>query len=514
MKPEWRRYAPVGLLVSLLAAVATAVFYFLYREFNLLVQISLALTILGLAVFAFLDPDRVRISLTGRQARYGSNALVLTLAFVGILVVINYFVYQNSKRWDLTQDKTFTLSTETLDALKSLPEPVKATGFFSAQVSSTTAKELLDQYKFNSDGKFTYEFVDPYNNPVAAETAKITRDGTIVLALGANQELITTVSEQEITNGLVRLMNPERRKIYFLTGHGERSLDQSDQQGLSQIKRSLEGKNYLVESLNLLASNTIPDDAKVIVVAGPVKPVSAGEVDLLGQWVAKGGSLIIAEEPPVMTQFGTDPDPLADYLAQTWGILLGNDFVIDQSSNQPSVAIGANWGSHAIVQKLTGMVAVMPSARSISIQKVDGVTQANLVSTFSQAWGETDVEALKGQGSVAPDAGVDAIGPLTLAVAAESLNGTGKVVVFGDVDFVSDGFFTAYANSDLFINSVDWSAGKADLISLTPKDSTSRTMIAPQKLTLNLLLLGLVIVLPGVPLILGIVIWIQRRRRG
>jgi ABC-type uncharacterized transport system involved in gliding motility auxiliary subunit len=266
--------------------------------------------------------------------------------------------------------------------------------------------------------------------------------------------------------------------------------------------------------LNLLASNTIPDDAKVIVVAGPVKPVSAGEVDLLGQWVAKGGSLIIAEEPPVMTQFGTDPDPLADYLAQTWGILLGNDFVIDQSSNQPSVAIGANWGSHAIVQKLTGMVAVMPSARSISIQKVDGVTQANLVSTFSQAWGETDVEALKGQGSVAPDAGVDAIGPLTLAVAAESLNGTGKVVVFGDVDFVSDGFFTAYANSDLFINSVDWSAGKADLISLTPKDSTSRTMIAPQKLTLNLLLLGLVIVLPGVPLILGIVIWIQRRRRG
>ena len=135
MKPELRRYAPVGLLVALLAIVAAAVFYILYREFNLQVKISLGIFILGLAAFAFLDPDRVRISFTGRQARYGSNALVLTLAFVGVLVVVNYLFYTNSKQWDLTQDKSFTLSTETLDALKGLKEPVMT-------VSLSTIKTL------------------------------------------------------------------------------------------------------------------------------------------------------------------------------------------------------------------------------------------------------------------------------------------------------------------------------------------------------------------------------------
>ena len=514
MKPELRRYAPVGLLVALLAIVAAAVFYILYREFNLQVKISLGIFILGLAAFAFLDPDRVRISFTGRQARYGSNALVLTLAFVGVLVVVNYLFYTNSKQWDLTQDKSFTLSTETLDALKGLKEPVKATAFFSTQISSETADLLLNQYKVHSDGNFTYEFVDPYNEPVLAETAKITRDGTIALSMGGNQELVTSATEQEMTNALLRLLNPERSKIYFLTGHGERQLTGSDQTGLAGIKRVLEGKNYQIEPLNLLASNTIPTDAEVIVIAGPQKPVSTAEVELLKQFLANDGILIVAEEPPIMTDFGEEADHLAEYLAQSWGIVLGNNFVVDQTSNTPSVAIGADWGSHAIVQKLAGNAVVFPSARSVSIEMVEGISQVKLVSTMAQAWGETDVEALKGNGQVQPDEEVDLIGPITLAVAAENLSGQGKVVVFGDVDFMSDAYFAYYVNSDLIVNTVDWAAGKEDLISLTPKETTSRTVIPPQKVTMNLIMLGLIGVIPGVPLILGVITWIQRRRRG
>lgn len=514
MKPEWRRYAPVGLLVSLLAVVAAAVFYILYREFNLQIQISLALFVLGLAAFALLDPDRVRISISGRQARYGSNALVLTLAFVGVLVVINYLVYQASQRWDLTEDKEFTLSVETLDALKGLEEPVHAKAFFSTNVSSEQAEKVLQQYRTNSNGKFTYEFIDPYDNPVAAEEAKITRDGTIMLSMSGNNELVTSTTEQEMTNGLLRLLNPERRKIYFLTGHGEYLLDQSGEKGLALVKRTLEGKNYQVEALNLLASNQIPADAEVIVVAGPQKPVSAAEVELLKQFLAGGGVLMVAEEPPVMTQFGDEADPLADYLAQSWGLSLGNNFVVDQNSQTPSVAIGANWGSHVIVQKLKGLVAVFPSSRSVSLSSVEGISQVELVSTLPQAWGETDIEALKGNGQVQPDADVDLIGPITLAAVAENLAGQGKVVVFGDVDFLSDSFFGYYANSDLIVNALDWAAGKEDLISLTPKDSTARTVIPPQKLTMNMLLLGLIIVMPGVPLVLGVVTWISRRRRG
>ncbi|HEY5668521.1 MAG TPA: hypothetical protein VIS10_00910, partial [Anaerolineales bacterium] len=135
MKPEWRRFAPVGLYLAILAALTSISLYVIQREWNLYLQISLGVVLLGLAIFALLDPGRVRTALTGRQARYGSNALVMAVAFVGILVVVNYLGYKNSKRWDLTEDKQNTLATETLDTLANLPEPVEALGFYTARIS-------------------------------------------------------------------------------------------------------------------------------------------------------------------------------------------------------------------------------------------------------------------------------------------------------------------------------------------------------------------------------------------
>ncbi len=275
MKPEWRRFAPIGLYLSLIAALASIGLYIVQREFNLYLQICLGLIIVGLALYALLDPERVRQLLTGRQARYGSNALVLSLAFVGIVVVLNYLVFQHSKRWDLTEDKQYTLAPETLDTLKNLKEPVMAQAFFTKRMSTDQAQVMLDQYKTNSNGKFNYMFIDPERNPVLAEQSNITRDGTIVLSMGELKEPVSNVSEQEMTGALVRLLNPEQRTIYFLTGHGEYSPEDSGEKSFAQVKRTLESKNYLVKTLNLLASNQIPDDAKVIVVAGPQKPVSS-----------------------------------------------------------------------------------------------------------------------------------------------------------------------------------------------------------------------------------------------
>jgi ABC-type uncharacterized transport system involved in gliding motility auxiliary subunit len=184
MKQTWRRFAPIGLWLALIAALAAGVLYILQREWNLYLQICLALVIIGLALFAILDPERVRVALTGRQARYGSNVLVMSLAFLGILVVVNYLVHQNSKRWDLTENKENTLAKETIDTLQKLPETVKAQAFFTQRTSSDQAKTLLDQYKFESGGKFDYQFIDPEANPVAAQQAGITRDGMIVLKMG------------------------------------------------------------------------------------------------------------------------------------------------------------------------------------------------------------------------------------------------------------------------------------------------------------------------------------------
>jgi ABC-type uncharacterized transport system involved in gliding motility auxiliary subunit len=517
MKPEWRRFAPVGLYLALLAVLASIGLYVVYRQLNLALQISLGLILVGLALFALLDPERVRRALTGRQARYGSNALVLTLAFTGIIVVTNYLIFNNSKRWDLTQEKRYTLAPETIETLSKLSAPVNAKAFFTSQTSSDQARDLLEQYKFNSDGKFDYEFIDPNENPVEAEQAKITRDGTIVLTLDAQQEPVTAASEQELTSALVRLMNPEKKAVYFLTGHGERNPDDSGDQAYSILKRTLESKNYVVATLNLLSESQVPADAKVIVVAGPDKPVTQSEVEKLKGFVDGGGAMIVMEEPLPLVEFGDSPDPLADYLAQNWNISLGSDIVVDPSSQQLFAPYAAGYGQSPITEKIKNTTSLFPSVRSVSVltNTISGVSPLELVFTSQNSWAETTFEGLN-QGGSQPqfDSANDVPGPVTLAMAAENFTTNARVVVFGDADFPIDVNFAYFANGDLMVNSVDWAAGQEDLINLTPKENTSRVMIPPQSAIMNLVMLGTVILLPGLALIGGIWVFIQRRRRS
>ncbi len=516
MDPKLRRYAPFGLYLAGAAALTAFVLYFLQRQWNLPLQISLGMVIVGLAVFTLLDPDRVRQLFSGRQARYGSNALVLSLAFVGILVIANYLVYQNTKRWDLTEDKQFTLSQETLDTLSALPEPVVAQAFFTGRMSTDQAKEVLEQYKYHSKGKFEYTFIDPEEQPVLAQEAKVSRDGTIVLRMGEHQEQVTIITEQELTNALVRLLNPEERVIYFLTGHGEYNPEDTGDRSYSQVKRALEAKNYTVQVMNLLASNKVPEDARVIVIAGPKKPLAQTEVELLSAYIGTGGALVVLAEPSIIAGFPKDQDPLAQYLGQTWGINLGEDVVVDLTSTQAFAPYAAQYGSHAITNKLQRVATQFPTARSVSVEvSPTGTSSVEIILTAAQSWAETNLSSLESSNpQIEYNEGEDKPGPVSLAVAAENFETEGRLVVIGDADFAIDANFAVYANGDLIINSIDWAAGQENLINLTPKSSTQRILVPPQQVIMNLILLGMVIVLPGLALIASIVVWIQRRRRG
>jgi ABC-type uncharacterized transport system involved in gliding motility auxiliary subunit len=520
MKPNWRRFAPVGLYLALAAGLAAAGLYIVQREFNLYLQISLGLVLIGLAMFAILDPEKVRVALTGRQARYGSNALVMSLAFLGILAVINFLVFQNSKRWDLTENQQYTLAPETIDTLESLPAPVMATGFYTPALSNQNAQGLLDQYKFHSGGNFEYEFINPEEDQLAAREAGISRNGTVVLRLGENTEQLTLVSEQELTSALVRLINPGTRAVYFLTGHGEFELEGAEEGSYSQAKATLERKNYIVQPLNLLATNQIPEDAKVVVVAGPTQPLTQAEVDLLAAYQESGGSLVVMQEPSLLTDFGDTPDPLAAFLSETWGIEFGDDLVVDLTSGQPFLAVANQYAQHVITEKVQGLVSIYPTARSVLASPDSAFGLVSLVQTSDQSWAETDLEALRNSAQtgetpqIQPDEGVDQMGPVSLAVLGENTVQGSRLVVFGDSEFGSDAYFSQFGNGDMFVNTIDWASDQENLISLTPKENTPRLLVPPGPYTMNLILLGSVFLLPGLVLLAGVAVYIQRRRRG
>lgn len=525
-----RNYSIIALIFALLACIATfflgitrglvsmQVFSGLTAEdINRYLLVSTGLIILGLAAYAIMEPDRVRRFFTGRQARYGSNALIMTIAFLGILIVGNVLAFQNPKQvLDLTEDNANTLSPELSSALKTLPEKVTATAFFSQGNSPESAEQLLSNIKANSNGKFDYQFINPDRDPQAAINAGITGDGKILLQMGDRKEIVAFASESEILKGLLRLLSPGSHIVYFLTGHGEKDVEQAGEASLTRAKSTLESKNYTVKTLNLLAENQIPEDASLIVIAGPLQPVSADEVKLLKAYLDKGGSLIVMEDPTALTEFGDADDPLADMLAQDWGITLNNDIVIDLNSTQPTTAASAYYDSaHPITVNMNNLAAFFPFTRSFTLAtSMEGITLTPLVQTNERSWGETDFQSLTQGGSEVSMDSTEVQGPLSLAVAGENSTTGGRVVVFGTSNFAVDQIFDAYGNGDMFVNSVDWAAEQEDLANITPKTPIERTFKIPSQPVWILILLSSVFVIPGLVVLAGVSTWLSRRRKG
>jgi gliding motility-associatede transport system auxiliary component len=525
-----RNYSIIALVFALLACIATfflgitrglismQVFSGLTAEdVNRYLIVSAGLVVLGLAAYAIMEPDRVRRFFTGRQARYGSNTLVMTIAFLGILIVGNVLAFQNPVPIaDLTEDKVNTLSPELSAALDTLPEKVTATAFYSQGSNTETTEQLLNNIKANSNGKFDYQFINPDRDPQAAMNAGITGEGKILLQMGDHQEIVAYASETEILKGMLRLLNPGNNVVYFLTGHGERDIEQAGESSMTRAKSTLESKNYTVKTLNLLAENQIPEDASLIVVAGPLQPVSEEEVKLLKDYLANGGSLIVMEDPTTLTEFGDKSDPLAGMLAQDWGITLNNDIVIDLNSPQPTTAAASYYDSaHPVTVNMNNLVAFFPFTRSLTLAaSPEGVTLTPLVQTNERSWGETDFQSLTQGGAQVGMDPSEVQGPLTLAVAGENSTTKGRVVVFGTANFALDQIFDAYGNGDMFVNSVDWAAEQEDLANITPKTPTERTFKIPSQFQWIAILLSSVFIIPGLVVLAGVSTWLSRRRKG
>ncbi len=314
MKSDPRRFASLGLILSGLGLL-TIIGVLIVRAFaavelytppdtellNRLLIVGVALFIVGFAVYSLLDPERVRKLLTGRQARYGSNSVILFVAFTGILIVVNMLANQFPQRWDVTEDKQHTLASETIDTLQSLPEPVYATAFYSMRLNAQNAAELMGDFKANSGGNFDYQFRDPDSNPVLVNQLGITGDGKILLQMGENQEIVSVASERELTNGLIRLLNPDKPVLYFLTGEGEHDTESAGEGAYTRVRQVLESKNYVVNTLNLQAENTIPEDAKALVIAGPLVPFTENSIELIKAFMDNGGGLMFLSNPVPLT---------------------------------------------------------------------------------------------------------------------------------------------------------------------------------------------------------------------
>jgi ABC-type uncharacterized transport system involved in gliding motility auxiliary subunit len=518
LKIERARLAAGCFLLGLIALLGSGVKYLFDPVIDGWLRGGVVVAVAAGVAGVLLDPARVRQALSGRQARYGGNAVLFGVGFLGILVVINALAVSYPQRIDLTEDKEFSLSPETELLLSELSEPVKLTGFYTPDRASARdqIRPLLDEFVSKSNGLVSYEFIDPRSNPLAADLFGVTRDASMAATLGEDSHLIEFPSEREITSAIVRLTNPEDRVVYFLTGHGELELEETGEIGLSQLKSSLESKNYGVQALNLLVEGEVPGDASVVIAAAPRTQMTEQELQLINDYLVSGGSLIIMLEPSAVTQLDLADDSLNSYLLENWGVGARDDFVVDLGSSLYLVGLSFSYGTHPITERVSSFLTQYPSARSIEISEAadPARTITQLVMTSERSWGETDFAAIAEGSTIQFDEQIETSGPLVLAAALEDSQSGARLVVFGDGDFASNGGFFAGGNGDLMVNSVDWAARQEDLIDITPRQRTVRQVLPATRSTVTLLVFGTTVVIPGGIVLAGGWVWWNRRKRS
>ena len=464
-----------------------------------------------------------------RQARYGTVSLIAILVGVGIFAAVNYLGVRQTKRWDLTENQAYSLSEQSTKVLHQLEEPVQIT-VYDQETGFVRFRERLETYQYEAPDKVKIEYVDVDRNPGRAKQAEITSYGTVVATYKGREQRLTSVEEQDVTNALIKLVSGKEKKVYFTQGHGKRDTSSSDRlREYNGISQALTRDNFTVAPLPLIQQKEVPDDATVVVVAGPTTDFLQPEIDALKRYIAKGGKVLALIDPPADP--GAADVPLLLGLLKEWSIDLGSDVVVDASGigqlfgGDASVPVVVSYPAHPITDSFRVMTA-FPYARSA--KSVEGGTKSPqpLLETSQQSWAETDLKNLVA-GKVGFTEGADRRGPITLGMAVsapateapppasgnespDAPKPESRMVAIGDSDFAGNNALGVQGNQDFFLNTVNWLAQQENLIAIRPKQPTDRrlTLTADQQ---QRIFLFSIFVLPGLVFAGGIYAWWKRR---
>ena len=470
-------------------------------------------------------------SFSGREAKYGTVAVVSAIVVLGILVALNYLGVRHNKRWDMTAGKQFTLSDQTRKILEGLQKPV-AIKVFAPTEEFQRFRDRLDEYQYASK-QVSIEYIDIIKQPSRAQQYQVQTVGTVVFEYDGRTERVTSEGEQELTNGLIKVVQGAQQKVYFVQGHGEKSTDGAERDSYSVVSSSLGSENYTVDKVVLAQQKDVPEDAAVVVIAGPKTDFFAPEIDMLKRYLGKGGKILFMLDPPDKPESPGLPNITG--LLKDWGIEVGNNVVVDVSGmgrllgTGPETPVAASYQPHAITERFNLLTAyrlarlVAPIAGGTS-----GKFPQPLVETSANSWGETDIKTLSTTSEVKreEDKG-DKPGPISLAAAVSSpatdapapaagakpedtAKAEARMVVFGDSDFATNGWLGFQGNRDLFLNTVSWLSKQENLIAIRPREAQDRgvTLTASQQEFVRLVSKYAI---PLLILVGGIVIWARRR---
>ncbi len=434
-----------------------------------------------------------------------------------ILVLAAFASHRYQIRWDWTASAKHSLADQSLTAVAAFEgKPLTATVYVQEKGDRRMrAQNLLEKYKA-AYPDLTIRFVDPDLDPGAAKRAGVAMYGTVVMRSEEKSEKITEITEQALTNALIRLSKGSAKTLRFVQGHGERPLPAGDDpmggrrdmkpNGYDKIAQLLKGEGYRVEPIHLAQVEEIPADTTALVVAGPEKALLPVEIERLTKWFNKDGRLLLMID-------GNEPTGLEPILKER-GIAFLEGIVIDPISRLfgggPTTPLVSQYHKQHPITARMESASFFPDARAMEI-KTDGdhnldQSRINLFQGAAQGWLERgDLDS----GAVEFNPEQDQKGPVTLGVAVTQ--DKQRLVVIGDADFAGNAYVGAVGNSDLFLNAVRWLAEDEHFIAIKPKEVLDAGLVITP-FAATMLLWGLIV---GIPMLLagiGVLVWMRRKR--
>jgi len=509
---------------------------------------------------------------TSRKNLQQSTSLWAGVILVALLVgIVNYFGWKYYKRFDWTASRLYSLSEKSESVLATLDRDVEAIVMMAAgDELYDPVTELLSRYDASS-ARFSMRLIDVQKNLLEAQQLvdrfELSRLNVVVfdseegrrvidaadladydysgMQMGQAPQMSGFKGESAFTGALLDLMESRKPKILFTAGHGELQLDDFSPRGLSSLRDLLGQDNFEMEAWPLLGRTAVPEDADLIVVAGPTSTFVAPELALLRSHLEGGGRLLVMIDP-TLDGTGLVETGLEGLLAD-FGVTLGDDIVVDPANPLPFFGAETifidSYGDHVITRPLdqAQLPVIVPLGRSVTAAQTEGLEIIELLRTSGEGWGETDLVNL----DRVELGDTDLSGPVPLGVAVERTveeSAEGEVedlelaalpdeadpavdpapdagadppplrlVVLGDSDLASNGQMQGAPNATFIANTMNWLVERENLVAIPPKkpEQVRLSLTGAELRGVTWTVLGL---LPGLALAAGVIVYRKRRR--
>lgn len=494
----------------------------------------------------------------------GSERAVSFVTTVGLsmaaLVLGSAILVRHDLRVDLTEGHRRTLAPQTRAVLERVERPIEALAFYADVPEERQILAALVERFNEGHAVLRLRFIDVDRDPALAQQYDVTANRTVVLLEGDLRVKVRDPDEGKLAAAILRVLQNEPPQIFFVTGHGEASVEDESRAGLQRAARMLAGQNFALRILNTSVIERIPAEADVLVLAAPEDPWTARERAMLTEYLLRGGRVLALLEP-----YGS---PSADSLVYDFGVQPLDGFVYDDTPEQANltrggdrrIALAQGYDREHPITRGFGRAALFPLARGLQARQptLPGTRPTRLLQTGEKAWVETTpprtpderpvfdpdrdrpgpvalafaVEIALRRFDLFAEAEGDLVGRLldlggssvdlrdttlvdTLAVGdlrvARDLAESARLVVFGDADFAANANLDVQGNGDLLLASVLWLSEQDDRIALPARPRLSDPILLTARQLFAVRVVGIGVVPALFFLAAGWTLWRRRQ---